>query len=149
VANVTPLASKIRIHGDYHLGQVLRADGEFFLLDFEGEPARTLEERRRRDYALRDVAGMLRSIEYAVLAGWQEHTESDPSQREWTERVQEWCEKTFLAAYLGTAADAPFLEPEESRMPLLWAYLFDKGLYEVRYELSHRPSWTWLPLRGL
>ncbi|HEX7069332.1 MAG TPA: maltose alpha-D-glucosyltransferase [Rhodothermales bacterium] len=149
IAGVTPLASKIRIHGDYHLGQVLRADGEFFILDFEGEPARSLEERRQRDYALRDVAGMLRSIEYAVLAGWQEHTESDPAFREWTERVQEWCEKTFLAAYIGTAGDAPFLEPEESRMPLLWAYLFDKGLYEVRYELSHRPSWTWLPLRGL
>src|SRR5690606_23915623 len=125
---------------------VLRADGEFYILDFEGEPARTLEERRERDYALRDVAGMLRSIEYAILAGWQDHTESDEELRPWIDALLDWCERSYLAAYSGTASDCDFLDPESSRFPLLWAYLFDKALYEVRYELSHRPAWTWLPV---
>ena len=147
--SVPPLESRIRIHGDYHLGQVLRADGEFFILDFEGEPARSLAARRDRDFAMRDVAGMLRSLEYAVLAGWQDHTESDSSLQEWVNHLLTWCEKSFLAAYFGTTEESPFVKPAASRLPLLWAYLFDKGLYEVRYELSHRPSWTWLPLRGL
>ena len=149
IRSTQPLAKKIRIHGDLHLGQVLRADGEFYILDFEGEPARSLDERRERDSALRDVAGMLRSIEYAILAGWQDHTNSDQDLQPWIDALLEWCERAFLAAYVGTAGEYEFLEPEQSRLPLLWAYLFDKGLYEVRYELSHRPAWTWLPLRGL
>ena len=139
----------IRIHGDYHLGQVLRADGDFYILDFEGEPARPLEERRRRENALRDVAGMLRSLEYAVLAAWQDHTETDPSYADWIDALLHWADTTFLDAYADTVGDARFVPPEDSRYDFLWAYLFDKALYEVRYELNHRPSWAWLPLRGL
>ncbi len=162
-----PTAERIRIHGDYHLGQTLRADGEFYLLDFEGEPARSLEERRRPDSALRDVAGMLRSIEYAVLAAYQEHRDkatpqqpangdtTAPEERSgadldaWAGALIRWCEATFLAGYTDTAAGEAFLPPPDQRAKLLWAYLLDKVLYEVRYELSHRPTWTWLPLRGL
>jgi maltose alpha-D-glucosyltransferase/alpha-amylase len=140
---------RIRIHGDYHLGQVLRADGDFYILDFEGEPARPLPERRRRENALRDVAGMLRSIEYAVLAAWQDHTESDPDYAGWIDTLLRWADVTFLDAYGDTAGDDAFLAPPETRYDYLWAYLFDKAIYEVRYELNHRPSWAWLPLRGL
>ena len=140
---------RIRIHGDYHLGQVLRADGDYYILDFEGEPARPIAERRQRENALRDVAGMLRSLEYAVLAAWQDHTETDPAFAHWIDALLHWSETTFLDAYADTTADADFLQPKPSRYAFLWAFLFDKALYEVRYELNHRPSWTWLPLRGL
>ena len=140
---------RIRIHGDYHLGQVLRADGDFYILDFEGEPARPLAERRRRENALRDVAGMLRSIEYAVLAAWQDHTATDPEYAGWVDTLLRWADVTFLDAYGDTAAADSFLAPRDTRYDYLWAYLFDKAIYEVRYELNHRPSWAWLPLRGL
>ncbi|PEN14641.1 trehalose synthase [Longibacter salinarum] len=140
---------RIRIHGDYHLGQVLRADGDFYILDFEGEPVRSLSERRQRENALRDVAGMLRSIEYAVLAAWQDHTGTDTDYAGWVDALVRWADITFLNAYGGTADEASFLQPPETRYDFLWAYLFDKAIYEVRYELNHRPSWAWLPLRGL
>jgi maltose alpha-D-glucosyltransferase/alpha-amylase len=145
-ASATP---RIRLHGDYHLGQVLRADGEFYILDFEGEPARSLAERRARGYALRDVAGMLRSLEYAVLAAWQEHADGDPALAPWCDSLVAWCETLFRRAYLETADEAAFLLPAEVRDDLLWAYLFEKVCYEIRYEINHRPSWRWLPERGL
>jgi len=140
---------RIRIHGDYHLGQLLRAEGDFYVLDFEGEPARPLEERRLRENALRDVAGMLRSLEYAILAAWQEHTGTDPDYAPWIDALLRWSEMTFLNAYADTADTADFLPPAPSRYAFLWAYLFHKAIYEVRYELHHRPDWAWLPLRGL
>jgi maltose alpha-D-glucosyltransferase/alpha-amylase len=128
---------------------VLRADGDFYILDFEGEPARPLEARRTRENVLRDVAGMLRSLEYAVLAAWQEHAGTDPAYADWVDALLHWADTTFLDAYADTAGDAAFLPPPSSRYAFLWAYLFDKALYEVRYELNHRPSWAWLPARGL
>ena len=141
---------KIRVHGDYHLGQVLRAEGEFYILDFEGEPARPMEERRKRDYAMRDVAGMLRSLEYAALAAWREHAEAVPGQDVWwTDMLVRWCEAVFLDAYFSIAEQGAFILPPDIRKPFLWAYLFDKALYEVRYELNSRPTWVHLPLRGL
>jgi maltose alpha-D-glucosyltransferase/alpha-amylase len=139
----------IRIHGDYHLGQLLRSEGDVYILDFEGEPARPLDERRRRENALRDVAGMVRSLEYAVLVSWEEHTGGDPDYGPWIDALLRWSEVTFLNAYADTAGDAAFLPPPPARYSYLWAYLFQKALYEVRYELNHRPEWTWLPLRGL
>ncbi|MFP4227306.1 MAG: maltose alpha-D-glucosyltransferase [Salinivenus sp.] len=140
---------RIRIHGDYHLGQLLRAEGDFYILDFEGEPARPLPERRRRENALRDVAGMIRSLEYAVLATWQSHTETDPDYAPWIDALLRWSDRTFLDAYVDIAADAPFLPPTPDLDRFLWGYLFHKAIYEVRYELNHRPDWAWLPLRGL
>ncbi|ARA91888.1 maltose alpha-D-glucosyltransferase [Rhodothermaceae bacterium RA] len=144
-----PPGVKIRVHGDYHLGQIARAQGEFYILDFEGEPARSLHERRRHDHALRDVAGMLRSLEYAALATWQERFDGTPALEPWTNELVRWSMALFLEAYFDTAEEAPFLPPPPDRKALLWIYLFSKALYEIRYELSHRPDWTWLPLRGL
>lgn len=140
---------RIRIHGDYHLGQVLLADGELYILDFEGEPARSLTERRRHEFALRDVAGMLRSLEYAVLAAWFEQNDQEEKLAEWARKLIHWCEAVFQSAYFGTAGDADFLPEPDVRRRYLWSYLFDKALYEVRYELNHRPGWAWLPMRGL
>ena len=140
---------RIRIHGDYHLGQLLRAEGDVYILDFEGEPTRPLEERRKRENALRDVAGMMRSLEYAVLATWEDHTETDPDYQPWIDALLYWVETTFLNAYADTAEEAPFLPDPPSRYSFLWAFLLDKALYEVRYELNHRPDWAWLPLHGL
>jgi maltose alpha-D-glucosyltransferase/alpha-amylase len=127
----------------------LRAEGDFHILDFEGEPARPLSERRRPDNALRDVAGMVRSLEYATLVAWDEHTDADDAYRPWIDALRRWSEMTFLNAYADTCGDAPFLPPTPARYSFLWAYLFQKAIYEVRYELNHRPDWAWLPLRGL
>ncbi len=140
---------KIRLHGDYHLGQVLLADGEFYILDFEGEPARALEERRKRDSALRDVAGMLRSLDYAAQASWNEHKDESGKLAAWTRKLTFWCEAVFRNGYFDTADEGDFLPGPEARRLYLWTYLLDKALYEIRYELNHRPTWTWLPLQGL
>ncbi|MES3630052.1 MAG: maltose alpha-D-glucosyltransferase [Longimonas sp.] len=149
VADLPTSCAHIRLHGDYHLGQILRADGEFYILDFEGEPARSLEERRQRYNALRDVAGMLRSLEYAVLSSWKRYDGDDPHATDWVNALLRWLNVTFLDAYADTADHDDFLMPRESRYLYLWAYLLEKALYEVRYELNNRPSWAWLPLRGL
>ena len=139
----------IRIHGDLHLGQTLLADGTFYLLDFEGEPARSIAERRRPDSALRDVAGMLRSLAYATYAALGERDDADENTDRWAGALVAWAERTFLDAYFGTAGDADFLPAPADRRRALWPYLLDKALYEVRYELNGRPSWVWIPLRGL
>ena len=95
----TPIdGTKIRLHGDYHLGQVLQADGEFYILDFEGEPARSIQERRQRGHALRDVAGMLRSLEYAVLAAWQEHDGPDDALDDALDDTLTWAESSSAGA---------------------------------------------------
>ncbi|PSQ59401.1 MAG: maltose alpha-D-glucosyltransferase, partial [Bacteroidetes bacterium QH_10_64_19] len=140
---------RIRIHGDYHLGQLLRAEGDVYILDFEGEPARPLNERRKRENALRDVAGMIRSLEYAVFASWQDHTDTDPDYEPWVNALLHWAKSILLDAYADTTGDATFLPEPPARYTFLWAFLFDKALYEVRYEINHRPDWAWLPLHGL
>lgn len=140
---------KIRLHGDYHLGQVLQADGEFYILDFEGEPARPIDERRERAHALRDVAGMVRSMEYAVLAAWREQSDTDDELEVWAHALARWAEVLFLQTYFDTAEDADFLIDPPERDLLLWSYLLEKVLYEIRYEINHRPAWVWIPLHGL
>ncbi|MDQ3460566.1 MAG: maltose alpha-D-glucosyltransferase [Deinococcota bacterium] len=147
---------KIRVHGDYHLGQVLMSQGEYYLLDFEGEPAKPLAERRRRDQALRDVAGMLRSLDYAGLMAWRRHLAEHPELASkdgdletWVGSLTRWSEAVFLDAYYATAGEASFLPPAGVRDRLVWAYQLDKALYEVHYELGHRPDWVDLPLKGL
>lgn len=131
---------KIRVHGDYHLGQVLvTPDDEFVIIDFEGEPARTLEERRSKSMPLRDVAGMLRSYDYAaVTAGLTEPT--------WKRAVSAAFVDAWRAGVAGSAA-APASD-EEARV-LLDLYLIDKGIYEVAYELDNRPTWVSIPVDGL
>ncbi|WP_244816822.1 maltose alpha-D-glucosyltransferase [Caballeronia sp. Lep1P3] len=144
----------IRIHGDFHLGQVLMAQGDAYLIDFEGEPARTLEERRRKTSPLRDVAGLLRSLSYASAAA-QPTTESAPAQvadrkRALFERMRAVGEESFMRQYRDAIASSP--EPiaaESAFSALLDLFLIEKAAYEIRYEAANRPTWIGLPLRGL
>ena len=138
---------RIRVHGDYHLGQTLVAADDVFILDFEGEPTRPLEERRERDSPLRDVAGMLRSFDYAV--NWAARSASIEHAEEWTALTVEAAQQAFLDAYYGVGGIEALLPGVAYRDALLRLYLVEKALYEVRYEASHRPEWLWLPLSGV
>ncbi|MBI2818626.1 MAG: maltose alpha-D-glucosyltransferase [Acidobacteria bacterium] len=145
---------KIRIHGDFHLGQVLRVANDFMVLDFEGEPARSLEERRAKQLVLKDVAGMLRSFSYAAHAALLTHAARIPAEYS---RLEPWAKSwectvsaVFLRSYRLTAAGAAFLpaEPDHFRR-LLEIYLLDKALYELSYEINNRPAWVCIPLWGI
>jgi maltose alpha-D-glucosyltransferase/alpha-amylase len=142
----TAPASKIRIHGDYHLGQVLYTGKDFVILDFEGEPARPLSDRKLKRSALRDVAGMMRSFQYAAYSAlWQPsmRAEDVPYLEHWADLWYREMSATFLASYLQTAAEAPFLPQKESDLQvLLEAYLLDKAVYEVGYDGDRYASAT-------
>ena len=146
-------ASKIRIHGDYHLGQVLYTGKDFVILDFEGEPARPLSERKLKRSALRDVAGMMRSYQYAAYSAlWQPsmRAEDIPFLERWADIWYRQMSGVFLQSYLQTAAGAVFIpKNEEDLQVLLEAYLLDKAVYEVGYELNNRPEWVVIPIRGI
>jgi len=149
-----PSGHAIRIHGDYHLGQVLRAKNDFILLDFEGEPARSLEERRKKQCPLKDVAGMLRSFSYAAWSGLdqyvQRHADAQRALEPWLRLWQNSVSAMFLNAYRQTMAAQPGLLPEpEQAQALLNAYLLEKALYELLYELNNRPAWVKIPLSGI
>jgi maltokinase len=139
----------IRVHGDYHLGQVMRTDSGWYVLDFEGEPARPLEERLRPTSPLKDVAGMLRSFHYATAVAMVTQ-EDDMTElgRAWEERNR----SSFLAGYLRRAGDPgdsaqPILPPDPAaRSAVLAAFELDKAVYEVAYERAHRPDWAFIPL---
>jgi maltose alpha-D-glucosyltransferase/alpha-amylase len=147
----------IRIHGDYHLGQVLRtARDDFMIIDFEGEPARPLAERREKASALRDVAGMLRSFAYAAATLGMESKSLDVGTREL--RVGRWERDTreaFLRGYLGektgnTSAGKKILPSDSAHTrALLRLFEIEKSFYELAYELNNRPEWTWIPMRGI
>jgi maltose alpha-D-glucosyltransferase/alpha-amylase len=144
---------RTRIHGDYHLGQVLRVKGDYVILDFEGEPARPLAERRAKYSPLKDVAGMLRSFSYAAWAALLAYTErrsGDLGQLEpWARLWEREISAQFLRVYRRTAGDAAFLpNTTEALRTLLDTYLMDKALYELSYELNNRPGWVQIPLRG-
>jgi maltose alpha-D-glucosyltransferase/alpha-amylase len=154
ITQATPSGSRIRIHGDYHLGQVLRAHGDFVLLDFEGEPARSLAERRRKQSPLKDVAGMLRSFSYAAYSGLdqyvQRHPDAQRSLEPWARLWQNAACTAFLNAYKQTTAADPSLLPQPAQaQALLNAYLLEKALYELLYELNNRPTWVRIPLIGI
>jgi len=137
----------IRVHGDYHLGQVMRADEGWYVLDFEGEPALSIEERRRPRSALKDVAGMLRSLHYASMVAMferdEEHTDEAAA---WEQRNRE----AFLTGYLPKARAAGVVPDDEaSTAVLLAAFETEKALYELGYEQAHRPEWARIPLAAL
>jgi maltokinase len=133
----------IRTHGDYHLGQTLWSGNDWIILDFEGEPARTLVERRRKRSPLRDVAGMLRSFAYAATAA--ELTRGAAVPDDWEERARE----RFLESYLETV-DAALLPPGEAAIErLLAVFELEKAVYELRYELDNRPDWVGIPVTGI
>jgi maltose alpha-D-glucosyltransferase/alpha-amylase len=149
-------ALKTRVHGDFHLGQVLVAQGDAVIVDFEGEPVRSLEERRAKGSPLRDVAGLLRSFDYAasVAAATEASATATaaPSDRRRAllERWQAEATDAFLRAYRAAEAGAPDRwVPSEGEEALLDLFLIEKAAYEVRYEAANRPTWIGLPLRGL
>jgi maltose alpha-D-glucosyltransferase/alpha-amylase len=146
-------ATKIRIHGDYHLGQALYTGKDFIILDFEGEPARPLSERKLKRSALRDVAGMMRSFQYgAYSALWQPamRPEDIPFLERWADLWYRQMSSVFLQSYLKTTRGASFVPSREADLQvLLEAYLLDKAVYEVGYELNNRPSWVVIPIRGI
>ncbi|MFH1650508.1 MAG: putative maltokinase, partial [Chloroflexota bacterium] len=147
---------RIRCHGDYHLGQVLYTGSDFVIIDFEGEPARHLGERRIKRSPLRDVAGMLRSFYYAAFVALRNWTttvprpEDIPMLENWTRVWNLWVSGAFLKSYLDLVSDVPILpSTREDTKTLLNAYLLEKAVYEVNYELNNRPDWVKLPLQGI
>ncbi len=144
---------RVRCHGDYHLGQVLYTGSDFVTIDFEGEPARRLGERRIKRSPLRDVAGMIRSFHYAALRGQESgvlRPEDLPVLKEWARSWYLWVSAIYLKSYLETMAATPILpQSREGMRVFLDAYLLDKALYEVNYELNNRPDWVGLPLQGI
>lgn len=139
-------ALKTRHHGDYHLGQVLeREDGSFVIIDFEGEPSRPLSQRREKRSPLRDVAGMLRSFDYARTAALRSGDASDPGRLDRAARWYADARAAFLDAYLPTARRHPRLIPSNFE-PALAGLELEKAAYEVMYELNNRPDWLPIPL---
>jgi maltose alpha-D-glucosyltransferase/alpha-amylase len=147
-------ALRIRVHGDFHLGQVLIAQNDVYLIDFEGEPARPIDERRMKRSPLVDVAGMLRSLSYASAAA-QPISENAPvltadRKRALFERFRKEGQQSFLDGYREAVGRAvhPLVSPDAEKV-LLDLFLIEKAAYEVRYEAANRPTWLGLPLRGL
>ncbi|GAA4127707.1 maltokinase N-terminal cap-like domain-containing protein [Actinomadura keratinilytica] len=136
-----------RVHGDYHLGQVMRTDTGWIVLDFEGEPARTPGERRAVAHPLRDVAGMLRSFEYAARFLIADQSLPTDAALSLETRAHAWAERN-RGAFCRGYADAGGLDPAEHAV-LVRAFEFDKAVYEIRYEARNRPSWLPVPLRAL
>ena len=151
------VGQRMRVHGDYHLGQVLYTGSDFFIIDFEGEPGRTPAERRRLRSPLADVASMIRSFHYAAmgvlakpLPGAQIRPEDREQLEPWAKVFFQATANAFLTCYLASTGDAPHLsrDPQQVRA-LLAIQLVEKALYELLYELNNRPDWVELPLRGL
>ncbi len=173
IQSVVSAGQRIRIHGDYHLGQTLRTapegnsdsrveenqKGDFVLIDFEGEPARPIEERRQKQSPLKDVAGMMRSFAYVAFSSVDrccaDKVGADRAMDrtvliEWAQAWQAAATAQFLASYRAAMAVKPnLLPPPGEAQILLSAYLLEKGLYELLYELNNRPSWAWIPLTSI
>ncbi len=145
---------KTRYHGDLHLGQVLVAQDDFVIVDFEGEPARAMDERRRKASALRDVAGMLRSFSYAADAAELRRESRADAPLETAQHVLAVWEsnatRAFLAGYRkGSAGIASVPSDPASLHAMLDLFMIEKAIYELRYELDNRPDWLAIPIRGL
>ncbi len=146
----------MRVHSDYHLGQVLWTGKDFVVVDFEGEPARPIGERRIKRLAMADVAGMLRSFHYAAYTAYFDHVgggdqfeHGSPAERA-TATWYDGSAATFLASYLEACGDQVFLpESEEELGRLIDVFLLEKALYEVTYELANRPDWLPIPVLGV
>jgi maltose alpha-D-glucosyltransferase/alpha-amylase len=147
---------RIRCHGDYHLGQVLRTGRDFVIIDFEGEPARSPSERRMKRSPLSDVAGMLRSFDYAAHAtlfggeAAQVRVEDRAVLEPWARFWVSWTSASFLAGYLEAAHGAAFLPETSEELKIVFqALILEKSVYELGYELDNRPDWVKIPLRGI
>jgi maltose alpha-D-glucosyltransferase/alpha-amylase len=145
---------KIRIHGDYHLGQVLFTGKDFVILDFEGEPARSYSERRLKRSPLRDVAGMVRSFHYAAYSGLflndQVRKEDMKKLLPFAEQWYHYMSGFFMQAYLDTVKGSDFIPRDKEDLDImLQTYILEKAIYELGYELNSRPDWVIIPLRGI
>ncbi|HTE54999.1 MAG TPA: maltose alpha-D-glucosyltransferase [Kofleriaceae bacterium] len=144
---------RVRVHGDYHLGQVLFTGNDFVIIDFEGEPNRSIGDRRYKRSPLRDVAGMLRSFHYAsavALTSGRGRQEDIATLEPWARAWHRWVSAAFLTAYLARSAGAPYMPSSKIDLEILLDfYLVEKCAYELGYELSSRPDWVSIPLAGL
>jgi maltose alpha-D-glucosyltransferase / alpha-amylase len=144
---------RIRVHGDYHLGQVLFTGQDVCILDFEGEPMRSLSERKQKLSPWKDVAGMIRSFHYAIHSARPDTNDFSYLERERLGQATEaWLEsmtKEFLQVYLASAGATVFIPSEPDRRILLRAYLMEKAIYELDYELNNRPDWAHIPMSGI
>jgi len=144
--SVDPRALRIRCHGDFHLGQVLWKEGNALILDFEGEPARPLEQRRAHHSPLKDVAGMLRSLDYAAQAALKTCGGSSLIAMNWRDAASQ----AFLSGYLAAVTGTPLVPTDAVEFrALLNFHLCEKLLYELLYELRNRPDWVGIPLASL
>jgi maltose alpha-D-glucosyltransferase/alpha-amylase len=143
---------KTRVHGDYHLGQVLLVRNDFVITDFEGEPTRTMEERSQKQSPLKDVAGMLRSFDYAMHAAMFKFVGERPDTRETVDAAgRQWQEQAvaaFLDGYEDVARRAGLASPRAAK-GLLELFVLEKAVYELKYEVDNRPDWVRIPLNGL
>ncbi|MDQ5825199.1 MAG: putative maltokinase [Chloroflexota bacterium] len=150
-------AVRTRVHGDYHLGQVLWTGSDFVIIDFEGEPVRSLKERREKHSPLKDVTGMLRSFHYAAYAAMFSRvtkgvvaSESQAGIEGWAEAWHKWVGAAYLKEYLDVAASGNFLPGNPADLRTLFdIYLLEKAVYELIYELNNRPDWIRIPLQGV
>jgi maltose alpha-D-glucosyltransferase / alpha-amylase len=156
-------SKRTRVHGDYHLGQILFLGSDFLLLDFEGEPTRSIAERRIKRSPLQDVAGMLRSFEYAaqfVLREKTLRTEDQQKVAPWLQVLNRWVSSRFLKSYFAATKGSTIIAKDNSHLltdfqirgevrRLTEVHLLEKAFYEVEYELNHRPSWVDIPLSGI
>ncbi|MCC7498045.1 MAG: maltose alpha-D-glucosyltransferase [Bryobacterales bacterium] len=154
LADLADTGLAARVHGDYHLGQVLTTANDFVIIDFEGEPARPLAERRSKQSPLKDVAGMLRSFSYASYAALFNFTARRPEDfsclESWARLWERGVSAAFLSAYRGIMNGMELLPASDSSFAaLLEIFLLDKALYELSYELNNRPAWLRIPLAGL
>jgi maltose alpha-D-glucosyltransferase/alpha-amylase len=149
--------TRIRCHGDYHLGQVLYTGRDLVIIDFEGEPARSITERRLKRSPLSDVAGMIRSFHYAAYGslidpnlGPTIRPEDLPALEPWVRFWYSWTAATFLGGYLETVAGADFMPASRAELEILLdSFLIEKGTYELAYELNNRPDWVPIPIQGI
>jgi maltose alpha-D-glucosyltransferase/alpha-amylase len=154
-ALLPPIADvmKIRLHGDFHLGQMLIAKDDIFIIDFEGEPRRSLDERRRKAPAARDVAGLIRSIDYSATAALERALKIAPDENgKLAAALDSWRDRStsaFLGAYREILTD-PRLWPADGGTAerMLNFFLLEKAFYEIEYELAYRPEWLRVPLAG-
>jgi len=147
-------AKKIRIHGDYHLGQVLNTGDDFMIIDFEGEPVRSPGERRLKYPAMRDVAGMVRSFHYAVYSVFFQRSKIRPEDtlimQPWIEPWYYYITGAFLNSYLETVKGYDLVPEEKDELNILMnVFLIDKSIYEIGYELNNRPDWVIIPMQGI
>ncbi|ACL24977.1 maltose alpha-D-glucosyltransferase [Chloroflexus aggregans] len=147
---------RIRIHGDYHLEQVLFTGKDYMIIDFEGEPLRPISERRIKRSPLRDVAGMLRSYQYAAYAvlfsrnGTTNHHEEIERLQQWADFWSFWVCAAFLEGYLSTARNEPFIPTDRADLEaLLETFVIEKAIYELSYEMNNRPDWLPIPINGI